>query len=94
MNDDNLTMVAEDLEQLASEIAGNESRPSATDIVARLKQVASRLRDLQSAAQPTTTPLTRSYQAVFQPGQPIVGTHPRLAASAQGDGDDGGENEA
>jgi hypothetical protein len=68
--------IADDLDQLATEVAGNESRPSAEDISLRVRQCASRLRDLVSSA---------GGQSVDTPGPKHVDgftmNDPRLAAA-------------
>ena len=90
--------IAATLQQLADEVAGNETRPAANDIANRLRHAAHRIANLQNEfdhavqqgvdAVASNVPVKPPFEAPFQAGQPITATHPRMTM-AQGDGDEG-----
>lgn len=82
MHSDSPEQIAADLNQLADEVAGNESRPAADDIAARVRQIAGRVVALRSGEdrRQSTTPVL-SHVTGFAPAQTMTGNHPRLATS-------------
>lgn len=89
---DSLDAIASDLDQLAEEVHGNQSRPSAEDIAARCRQAAERCRAIMSRIGNEVTEYTQNEIGRLPAGQPVVGafvppfagqrvtgTHPRLS---------------